>query len=561
MSKVKALFLAAYPDSSPLKLDEEIRSITQKLREAEYRDIDLVSAWAVRPDDLLQMLNEHKPNIVHFSGHGSSSGEIILVDENLVKGKRVPKPVSPVAIKALFQVLKDNVQVVLLNACFSRIQAEAIKDVIDCVIGMNTAIGDQAAITFAASFYRALGFGRSVEEAFEQSKVALLLEGIPEETTPELLVRTGVDPSRVFLLSPKPSEKEPVRLIHPVAKIADQELGIRFGFPVIDFKFQNRSDTAALLWQFELEILHFEVDRTPVLEFDINVAGSSDEYRNPQVIVGPLVISAINQGWGTAQDCQIEIHEPVLDKVFPDSRNFIGDIESGEEREIFRLNSLNSRRTKLIWLGITRKLTQHQPGSFLEEYILQDCEIAGVKSSKDLYQIQDVLITWVCFDEKGQRHTKEEVVAASRGSKYWLRLISLTSSGEFAMVDYLRPMAEDGYFGPDMVYCSLLVPEEASTRTYSLSRKIPAKDLDRFYVMLACEKSCHVKARFRFFIDDSILESREFDINIWNPRNVGLPAGYQDGKAIAFSDDFRGVHSYTVGIKTNGLVMPSPWRE
>lgn len=200
MSKVKALFLAAYPDSSPLKLDEEIRSITQKLREAEYRDIDLVSAWAVRPDDLLQMLNEHKPNIVHFSGHGSSSGEIILVDENLVKGKRVPKPVSPVAIKALFQALKDNVQVVLLNACFSRVQAEAIKDVIDCVIGMNTAIGDRAAITFAASFYRALGFGRSVKEAFEQGKVALLLEGIPEEKTPELLVKTGVDPSQIFLI-------------------------------------------------------------------------------------------------------------------------------------------------------------------------------------------------------------------------------------------------------------------------------------------------------------------------------------------------------------------------
>lgn len=201
MNKVKTLFLAAYPDASPLTLDEEIRAITQKIRASEYRDtLNLVSAWAVRPDDLLQTFNEHKPHIVHFSGHGSPSGEIILVDEGLVNGKRVPKPVSPAAIKALFQALKGNIQVVLLNACYSRIQAEAIREVIDCVIGMNSTIGDQAAMTFAASFYRALGFGSSVKEAFEQGKVALLLEGIPEADTPELLCRTGIDPSEVFLV-------------------------------------------------------------------------------------------------------------------------------------------------------------------------------------------------------------------------------------------------------------------------------------------------------------------------------------------------------------------------
>lgn len=199
MNKVKILFLAAYPDASPLQLDEEIREITQKIRASEYRDtLDLVSKWAVRPDDLLQALNEHRPHIVHFSGHGSPSGEIILVDENLVNGKRVPKPIKPEAIKALFQVFKNNVQVILLNACYSRIQASVINETIDCVIGMNSAIGDQAAIKFAASFYRALGFGKSVKEAFEQGKVALLLEGIPEETTPELLVKTGVDPSLMF---------------------------------------------------------------------------------------------------------------------------------------------------------------------------------------------------------------------------------------------------------------------------------------------------------------------------------------------------------------------------
>lgn len=190
------LFVAANPRStSKLSLDEEMRAITEKIRASEYRNLlELEAAWAARPDDLLQSLNIHKPHIVHFSGHGSSTGEIILVN-----GSGLSKAVSTNALKALFTTLKDNIQVILLNACYSRLQAEALVDVIDCVIGMNNAIGDQAALIFASSFYRAIGFGRSIQEAFDQGRTALLLEGIPEEDTPELLVKAGINPSLIIL--------------------------------------------------------------------------------------------------------------------------------------------------------------------------------------------------------------------------------------------------------------------------------------------------------------------------------------------------------------------------
>ena len=153
---VKCLFLAANPSGTQrLSLDREIREITAKIRASEYRDaLQLVSEWAVRPDDLLQALNVHKPQIVHFSGHGTTAGEIVLVDDS-----GAPKPVSAAALKALFTTLKDNVRLVILNACYAEIQARAITEVIDCAIGMGTAISDDAAITFIASFYRALGFG------------------------------------------------------------------------------------------------------------------------------------------------------------------------------------------------------------------------------------------------------------------------------------------------------------------------------------------------------------------------------------------------------------------
>jgi hypothetical protein len=237
MDKIKIVFLAANPENTThLKLDEEIRAITEKIRMADYRDrLEIISLWAVRADDLIQALNQHKPHIVHFSSHGDRNGQILLVDRN---GNA--KPVSAEALKALFTTLKDNIRVVVLNACNSRILAEAITEVIDFAIGMNSEIEDQAAIVFSASFYRALGFGRSVQEAFDQGKAALLLEDISGEDIPELHVCPGSDPSEVLVTGTQPIEtpsipKEPVldySLVSEKELLKAMETSLNFG----DFK-------------------------------------------------------------------------------------------------------------------------------------------------------------------------------------------------------------------------------------------------------------------------------------------------------------------------------------
>src|SRR5262249_5711313 len=153
----------------------EIREITAKIRAAEHRDaLELISCWAVRPDDLQQALLQHRPHIVHFSGHGTPGEIVLTVDRGMAK------QVSKATIASLFKILKDKFMVLVLNACSTDEQASAIVQHIDCAIGMNQSIGDEAAITFAASFYRALAFGRSVQEAFDLGRTALLLEGIPE---------------------------------------------------------------------------------------------------------------------------------------------------------------------------------------------------------------------------------------------------------------------------------------------------------------------------------------------------------------------------------------------
>ncbi|AOK51251.1 hypothetical protein WT74_00025 [Burkholderia stagnalis] len=99
------------------------------------------------------------------------------------------------ALADLFRVLKDGIRVVMLNACYSAVQAKAIVEQIDFVVGMSDSIRDDAARVFAAAFYRGLAFGRSVRSAFDLGINELKLAGLgPEDSIPQLLIREGADP-------------------------------------------------------------------------------------------------------------------------------------------------------------------------------------------------------------------------------------------------------------------------------------------------------------------------------------------------------------------------------
>jgi len=187
MTVTKILTLAANPlDTTRLRLPEEVREIQEGLALSEGREkFKVVSQWAVRPDDLRRALLKYEPQIVHFSGHGSDQQGLVFENEagqsSFVQGGTLAK---------LFE-LCSSVSCVLLNACYSEVQATAIAQTVDYVIGMNQAIGDRAAIKFAVGFYDALGYGRSIEEAFQFGLLAIDLENIPESATPVLYANQG----------------------------------------------------------------------------------------------------------------------------------------------------------------------------------------------------------------------------------------------------------------------------------------------------------------------------------------------------------------------------------
>ena len=195
-SGIRILFLAANPtDTARLRLDEESRAIDLALQQTDFGDkFEIKHHWAVRVIDIQSYFLRHKPDIVHFSGHGSISSEIILED---ISGHS--QPVSSRALSRLFAVLKDNIKCVVLNACYSQQQAQAIAEHIDCVIGMSIAVGDKAAIAFATAFYQALGYGRDVKTAFDLGCVQIDMENLREQDTPQLITLRN-DPQNIFLV-------------------------------------------------------------------------------------------------------------------------------------------------------------------------------------------------------------------------------------------------------------------------------------------------------------------------------------------------------------------------
>lgn len=183
MTRQKILILTANPSNTqPLRLSEEVREIKSAWERSLKREqFEIIVEEAVRPKELRRALLTHKPQILHFSGHGGGEQGLVLMGDS---GKGVL--VTPDALSRFFKAVKDifTIETVLLNACYSGVQAEGIYPYINYIIGMNKAIGDAAATQFSIGFYDTLFNGESIENAFALGCNAIELENIPEHFTP-----------------------------------------------------------------------------------------------------------------------------------------------------------------------------------------------------------------------------------------------------------------------------------------------------------------------------------------------------------------------------------------
>jgi hypothetical protein len=196
-STINIVFLSSNPDpNSPLAVDKEYRRILKAIESTKYRDkLKMIPLPDAHITDLPLILRRNEPTIVHFSGHGTETGQLLMKDD-----EGVLIEVDPDGISGLICMRKKTLKLVVLNACFSEILAEKIVKDIDFVIGMHAAVYDDAAITFARTFYEAFGDGVDLQEAFETGIRIVKSTFHREDDVPRLLIKEGVDPSQFFLV-------------------------------------------------------------------------------------------------------------------------------------------------------------------------------------------------------------------------------------------------------------------------------------------------------------------------------------------------------------------------
>jgi hypothetical protein len=181
MKKHTILFVAADPAGADgLALDREARAIRGELERSRYRDcFELETRWAIEPLDLLRELRKLKPTVVHFSGRARIA--------------------STAAVAETFGAAGASVELIVLSACYTEAQAEALLAHVDCVVGTSDSTHDGAARSFAIGFYGGLAEREPISAAYNQGRAAISLQGPGDGDRPQLKVRAGVDASELVL--------------------------------------------------------------------------------------------------------------------------------------------------------------------------------------------------------------------------------------------------------------------------------------------------------------------------------------------------------------------------
>lgn len=212
--KLRVLYLTANPEAEEetvtdpdgtqhdygtwLRVDQEVRQVKQALRGSKYRDmIEIHHAPAATANDLINGLNDHRPHVVHFSGHANSVG-LLLENE---AGDEDGHDVEFALLARILGATDDPPRLVVLNACESLDGAEDLLQTIPAVIGMSDSIGDTDAIVFATAFYAAIASAQSVASSMEQGKVRMEAASLGGSDLPELRTRDGVDPLDLILVT------------------------------------------------------------------------------------------------------------------------------------------------------------------------------------------------------------------------------------------------------------------------------------------------------------------------------------------------------------------------
>jgi len=192
------LYLMANPvRRHHLRVDAEVSKVNEEIRRSQFRDnITLHQLPAANLNSIIRGLNDHRPRIVHFSGHGNRGG--VAVDDGGIKRTRKQLVTFDILGKAL-AATDSPPEVVVLNACQSAGARSALLSTAKAIIVMQDSVSDVAAVAFATMFYGGIASGQSLQSAFEQGRVAVESVSLGEAAIPALITARGVDAKKLKL--------------------------------------------------------------------------------------------------------------------------------------------------------------------------------------------------------------------------------------------------------------------------------------------------------------------------------------------------------------------------
>lgn len=196
---------------------DEQRQVSDSIRASRYRDgLKLQPAQAVRGEDILGLVLDHAPTVIHFSGHATVDGLRVLTSDG------GDAPMVTAGLGELLTSVGKAVRLAVLNACDSSAIAEELAQCVGCAIGYQGRVRDGLAQDFARDFYRCIGTGLAVGPAHRAAAAVAKQYGATDAELPRLHARADVDPETTYLLHPAhmPPLPGPGRLPNATAFLA-----------------------------------------------------------------------------------------------------------------------------------------------------------------------------------------------------------------------------------------------------------------------------------------------------------------------------------------------------
>ena len=135
------LFITSSPNNlSVQNVDRQERSIKEAMRDKRKEDFyEIKRIGFVQPEDLIDEIEDAKPDIIHFYMHNNTETGLYFE-----RGNGEVVPIEPKKMTAIFKVISKNkkIECVVLNACNSYMHVEAIKPFVSNIVYTNDFVLD-----------------------------------------------------------------------------------------------------------------------------------------------------------------------------------------------------------------------------------------------------------------------------------------------------------------------------------------------------------------------------------------------------------------------------------